>query len=106
VCGRNAFFFLDFQPFTISLILTHKQVRVWSPSSSCDLSATKEKEEASLVIHSGENIAMAAVAWEDGRGLVYGCDGKSAFPLESILMNALNAFLCACSPLATTDLCP
>lgn len=60
-------------PLSITIHHHQTQVRVWTPSSSTAASA---KEEASLVIHSGENIAMAAVAWEDGRGLAYGCDGK------------------------------
>ncbi|TFJ86218.1 hypothetical protein NSK_002426 [Nannochloropsis salina CCMP1776] len=50
-----------------------RTVRVWSQSSCIEAS----DKEASLVIDSGENIAMAVMAWEDGRGLAYGCDDGS-----------------------------
>ena len=69
-----------FHSLSLSLTHTHThtyiytQVRVWDPSSTANSAVT---EEASLIIHSGENIPMAAAAWSDGRGLVYGCDDGS-----------------------------
>ena len=50
-----------------------RTVRVWLPAVASDPSPAAD--EASLVVHSGENVALAAAAWADGRGLVYGCDG-------------------------------
>lgn len=57
---------------SLILLILNRQVRVWSQLSCTEAS----DKEASLVIDSGENIAMAVMAWEDGRGLAYGCDGE------------------------------
>lgn len=53
-------------------------VRLWEPPASAERTSTAgAAQEAALVIESGETVPMAAAAWPDGRGLVYGCDDGS-----------------------------
>lgn len=60
-----------------------RSVRLWEPPAASASAAAassdegKTVQEAALVIESGENVPIAAAAWPDGRGLVYGCDDGS-----------------------------